>query len=126
MVDENLQLVVLDDDDTFIYLLRRLLIEDAVTLHHFTDPIRCLAFLNGKTQNYLMVDFRMPGMNGIEFLNKLKLQGFDSKASIILNSAAKLPENIAISLSPMPIELLTKDELLDLECLRGKLGLSDR
>jgi two-component system, chemotaxis family, chemotaxis protein CheY len=118
-------LLVLDDDEVFIGLLKRIVKHDDCTVQGFSDQLQCLDYLSHTEPSHLVVDYRMPKINGIQFLAMLKSQGFSGKTKILLISAIALPEEVQAELSSMGGQMATKDELLDKVWLRTALGLSD-
>jgi len=66
---------IVDDDPDIILLFRDALKSiSGITIFTFTDPILALEHFQVNEYAYVLVisDFKMPGLNGIEFLKKIK------------------------------------------------------
>ena len=75
MYDQNQFVSVVDDEADLVYLFRdALLTIEGVDVFAFTDPILALEHFQINHRNYrcVITDFRMPSMNGVDFLTKLK------------------------------------------------------
>ena len=70
------RIVVIVDDDLEITLLFREALKDIsrVKIFTFTDPVLALEHFQVNEYAYVLVisDFKMPGLNGMEFLKKIK------------------------------------------------------
>jgi two-component system cell cycle response regulator CpdR len=70
------RIVVIVDDDLEITILFREALKDieGISLFTFTDPILALEHFQLNEYAYVLVisDFKMPGLNGLEFLSKVK------------------------------------------------------
>ena len=75
-VSNNNRIVVIVDDDLEITLLFREALKDIsrVKIFTFTDPVLALEHFQVNEYAYVLVisDFKMPGLNGMEFLKKIK------------------------------------------------------
>ena len=72
---ENRMVCIVDDDPDIILLFRDALKSiSGITIFTFTDPILALEHFQVNEYAYVLVisDFKMPGLNGIEFLKKIK------------------------------------------------------
>ena len=78
MVGDNLLPVyvcVVDDEADLAYLFKDALSQiDGVMVFNFNDPLLALEHFQSNHKNYSVVitDYRMPGMTGIELLEKMK------------------------------------------------------
>jgi DNA-binding NtrC family response regulator len=67
--------VILDDDLEITILFREALKSiEGISIFTFTDPILALEHFQVNEYAYVLVisDFKMPGLNGLEFLRKVK------------------------------------------------------
>jgi DNA-binding NtrC family response regulator len=66
--------IVDDDPGTTIFLHEALRSIPGITIFTFTDPILALEHFQDNGYAYVVVisDFKMPGLNGMEFLKKIK------------------------------------------------------
>jgi len=75
-VSNNNRIVVIVDDDLELTLLFRAALKDIsrVKIFTFTDPVLTLEHFQINEYAYVLVisDFKMPGLNGMEFLKKIK------------------------------------------------------
>jgi DNA-binding NtrC family response regulator len=76
VISANNRIVSIVDDDPDITLLFNEALKSiqGITIFSFTDPILALEHFQVNDYAYVLVisDFRMPGLNGIEFLKKIK------------------------------------------------------
>ena len=75
-MSNNNRIVVIVDDDLEITFLFREALKDIsrVKIFTFTDPVLALEHFQINEYAYVLVisDFKMPGLNGMEFLKKIK------------------------------------------------------
>jgi DNA-binding NtrC family response regulator len=75
-ISTNNRIVSIVDDDPDIMLLFNEVLNDirGVTIVTFTDPILALEHFQVYEYAYVLVisDYRMPGLNGMEFVKKIK------------------------------------------------------
>ena len=64
--------LVIDDEDSVRKLLRRFLEADGYRVCLASDGIEGLAWLNRESVNLILLDLKMPGMNGAEFLKEMR------------------------------------------------------
>jgi two-component system, NtrC family, response regulator GlrR len=64
------KIVVVDDEPTIVLMCRRVLEAHGHTVHGFTDVHDGLAQLEAEAADLLVVDYRMPGLNGIEVVQR--------------------------------------------------------
>jgi DNA-binding NtrC family response regulator len=96
MSNKNRIVSVVDDDEgtaTFFYEALRQNI-DGISVFSFTDPVRAFEHFAEHKENYVLViaDLRMPGLNGLELLKKVKTS--NPKVRTILMSAYNFEEDI--------------------------------
>jgi DNA-binding NtrC family response regulator len=66
---------IVDDEEDITRLFRDALsLINGITIFTFTDPVLALEHITVNKERYVLVisDFRMPGLNGMEFLKKIK------------------------------------------------------
>jgi two-component system, OmpR family, response regulator ChvI len=70
------QIVIVDDDDLFRRLLRRVLMSQGYEITSFSSGAAALDhFASGGYADIVVLDWRMPGMNGLEVLRSLRRSG---------------------------------------------------
>lgn len=74
MALENRSVLVLDDEFDIISLIKQSLSRIGLHVYAFTDPLLALEHFRINCKNYVLVvsDIRMPGMNGFEFVRKIR------------------------------------------------------
>jgi len=117
-VSNNNRIVVIVDDDLEITLLFREALKDIsrVKIFTFTDPVLALEHFQVNEYAYVLVisDFKMPGLNGMEFLKKIK--ALNPFVRIILMTAFEVVDKI--------FRDYTKNKIID-EFLQKPIGMHD-
>jgi len=117
-VSNNNRIVVIVDDDLEITLLFREALKDIsrVKIFTFTDPVLALEHFQVNEYAYVLVisDFKMPGLNGMEFLKKIK--GLNPFVRTILMTAFEVVDKI--------FRDYTKNKIID-EFLQKPIGMHD-
>ena len=74
MTLKNGSILVLDDEFDIINPIKQSLDRIGLHVYAFTDPLLALEHFRINCKNYILVmsDIRMPGMNGFEFIQKIK------------------------------------------------------
>lgn len=80
----TLKLVIIEDEEAHFQLIRRAIVKDLpeARIYHFQDAGGFLESLDQIRPDIILVDYRMPGMNGIEFLNHIR--GARNEAPVIM------------------------------------------
>jgi len=93
-VENRIVSIVDDDPGTTMFFQKALRTIAGVTIFTFTDPILALEHFQVKGYTYVLVisDFKMPGLNGMEFLKKIR----DSNRFVrtILMTAFTIEDNL--------------------------------
>jgi DNA-binding NtrC family response regulator len=64
------KIVVVDDEPTIVLMCRRVLEARGHAVHGFTDVQAALAQLQAEEADLLVVDYKMPELNGLEFVQR--------------------------------------------------------
>jgi len=86
---------VVDDEVDLVYLFKDAVSQiDGIEVFAFSDPNLALEHFRLNPQNYRVVvsDYRMPGMNGIQMFEKMKI--INSGVIRILISAFEIEDNV--------------------------------
>jgi DNA-binding NtrC family response regulator len=93
-VENRIVSIVDDDPGTTMFFQKALRTIAGITIFTFTDPILALEHFQVKGYTYVLVisDFKMPGLNGMEFLKKIR----DSNRFVrtILMTAFTIEDNL--------------------------------
>lgn len=65
-----MKIVVVDDEPTIVLMCRRVLESQGHAVRGFTDVQTALAQLEAEGADLLVVDYKMPDLNGIEFIQR--------------------------------------------------------
>ena len=65
-----MNIVVVDDEPTIVLMCRRVLESQGHAVHGFTSVPQALAHLQAQPADLLVVDYKMPELNGIEFTQR--------------------------------------------------------
>ena len=117
-MSNNNRIVVIVDDDLEITLLFREALKDIsrVKIFTFTDPVLALEHFQINEYAYVLVisDFKMPGLNGMEFLKKIK--ALNPFVRTILMTAFEVEDKI--------FREYTKNKIID-AFLQKPIGMHD-
>lgn len=78
--------VILDDRTTGRRLLEGLIsqLDPSIKIHSFSNPLEALERLNGVTPDLIITDYRMPMMNGIEFIAAVRTRTLMAAVPIVM------------------------------------------
>ena len=95
----NTRLVLVDDDDMLRGVLAGNLTEAGYMVRQFGDPVEALASLEkaGNGADLLILDWRMPGMTGLDLLKRLRAGGIDIAALFFTSYNDTLFEEAALT-----------------------------
>jgi CheY-like chemotaxis protein len=66
------KIMVVDDEDDLIFLLRTLLDQMGFKVSGFTDPLLALQAFKAGTYDLAILDIRLPGLDGFELCERLE------------------------------------------------------
>ena len=67
---QPMRILVVDDEPTIVLMCRRVLEAQGHVVHGFTSAQAALAQLEGEAADLLVVDYKMPDLNGLEFIQR--------------------------------------------------------
>jgi two-component system NtrC family sensor kinase len=93
-MEEKIKILCVDDEPNVLYSLRRLFLDDEYTILTANSANDAIAILQGNHDIQIVIsDYRMPNMNGVEFLREVRtrwpdtvrivLSGYADTASIV-------------------------------------------
>jgi CheY-like chemotaxis protein len=119
MIATSKSILVLDDDLDIIVIIKSVLQKGGFVVFGFTDPYLALEHFKINANDYGLVisDVRMPGMNGFEFISRVKELRPDIKIILMtafeindIKNSKLLPAGIRIDAyiqKPISIQALT-------------------
>ena len=83
---EMTTILIVDDQLTSRQILKQLVskIEQDLALHDYANPVEALAWSIKNPVDLVLVDYKMPEMNGIEFIRKFRLNPASSHVPVIM------------------------------------------
>ncbi|MHA1168226.1 MAG: response regulator [Candidatus Hodarchaeales archaeon] len=83
-----ISILLVDDDELFLELSREMLmtIGSFIEIHSVSDPRIALDLLERRKFDVIISDYRMPGLNGLELMEKLREMGLETPFIILTSS----------------------------------------
>ena len=83
-------ILIVDDEQDIVNLIQEFLQKHGFNIHIFMKPLAALEYFVSHSRGYEIIisDIRMPGMNGYEFIRKLKER--NPKVKVVLMSAFEI------------------------------------
>ena len=102
----------MDDEEHMLRLYHRLYREEYCVLTS-QDPVESLGFLDKQHIDVVVSDYKMPGMNGIEFLRKVKERNSNIKRVIVSATICSIPQEELKELDGVLEKPFNKEDLSD-------------
>lgn len=115
-------LVCVDDDPLMLEFIERRLRDQRSRVRCFSEPTAAIEFLARHEVCTILVDQRMPMMDGIEFLEELAVTGCNAAARKVLCSAVLPDSGTRATAVALGAETLEKDRIRDRGTLEQMLG----
>lgn len=77
------KILVVDDDTTFLLMLQSFLAKKGFETEVISDPLKALQSLEKNEYDLILSDYRMPQMDGMEFLSAIGERGIDTPLILI-------------------------------------------
>lgn len=100
------RILILDDEEKMVGLIARSLERDGYEAVGETDPARALAAIKQSKFDVLLTDLRMPGLDGIEVLERVKK--IDPGIDVILMTAYASVDTVREAMKLGAVDYLTK------------------
>ncbi|MCU0453847.1 MAG: response regulator [Bacteroidetes bacterium] len=107
--EEMLRVLIVDDEDPFRLAVEMALKLDGYAAKSYSSPEIAIDALKEETYDVMIVDFYMPGMNGIEFMLWLKEHGIDTP--VIMLTAAGSETTAVEVMKAGAYEYFRKDQI---------------
>lgn len=118
----QVSLVCIDDDPLMLEFIERRLRDRPGQLKCFSEPAAAIEFLGENEVRTILVDQRMPTMDGIKFLRTLAERGCNGAARKVLCSAVAPDSGTCDAAGALGAETLEKDRIRDRETLLQMLN----
>jgi DNA-binding NtrC family response regulator len=69
---ENFRILIIDDDESFLLLMTRILRDEGYTIKAMSNPVEALEILDSYSPALVISDLKMPVMDGISFMQEAK------------------------------------------------------
>ena len=113
LVDCDREIVVVDDDESFLFLIEDALQDSDWHIRSFCDADEALAYLETNQPAALLVDIRMPKMNGDEVLDQLAEKGRLEGVAVFASSSIEPPESIWCEFAKHGARFMTKQDVVE-------------
>lgn len=111
------RIVAIDDDVQHLKFIATILSREDVLVSTASDPLEGLEFVRREHPELVLVDLMMPGMNGMELLERIL--EFDPNAEVILITGQYSPQSAVEAIQKGAADYLTKP--IDVDALRGRV-----
>ncbi|MFB4163337.1 response regulator [Alteribacillus sp. JSM 102045] len=81
------KILIVDDQYGIRVLLREVLVKDGYEVYQASNGVQALEFMEKENPDLLLLDMKIPGMDGIEILKERKKRQLAPDAEIILMTA---------------------------------------
>lgn len=82
-----MELFLVEDDEIYSEFISRSLKQKTYTVKPFYTAEDCLSAMKNSNPDAILIDYRLPGMNGIEFYEKIKNSIDEEKTRVIVLSS---------------------------------------
>ncbi len=120
---EPLNLIIVEDEEAHYQLMRLATLKEfpSARVHHFVDAMSCLDQIDDVNPDVIIADYRMPGMDGIEFLRVLGHRNKDIPVIIITGQGDERIAVQAIKLGAWDYLVKSSDSFVLLPSLLEKV-----
>ncbi|MBX2879490.1 MAG: response regulator [Granulosicoccus sp.] len=112
-VFESIDFVILDDDVLILEIVNWIMRDYDIGVLQFADPCQAKEYLTEHSPQLLIIDYFMPDVNGVEFLQQLKAETDLNGTKIYLCTAAMPEDSERNKINELGAELLEKRAVCD-------------
>ena len=116
------RILVVDDEPVVRQFLKQALISEGYDVEMVADTTKALALLNQKRYSLVLLDIKMPGMNGIELYKHISDIAHSLARRVIIITGDVMGEETREFLSQTKVPYITKP--FDAEELKKKINYS--
>ena len=104
------RVLVVDDEQMNLFLIEEYLDQERLALETHSDPLQAWRCLQSPDSDFALVvlDRMMPGLDGMEFLRRMKSEARFADIPVIMQTAASSPEQVREGLTAGAYYYLTK------------------
>ena len=84
---ENFNILILDDEESIVNFLKATIEDEGFRVFEYTNPKNALDILKNKKIDLILLDYKMPEMDGLSFMKKADEIMGENKIPIIIISA---------------------------------------
>jgi two-component system chemotaxis response regulator CheY len=116
--------LIVDDDEAYLQLLRMIMERKGHEVLAAADGKQAWQIIQNNTIPFVITDWMLPEMDGVELIHRIREAGFPNYTYIILLTAKKARNDIVVGLESGADDYLTKP--FDLSELRARIGIGER
>ena len=82
-----MKVFLVEDDEVYSEFISKSLGQKNYVVKPFYSAEECFSHLSGETPDVILIDYKLPGMNGIEFFQKINSQLDEDETKVIVLSS---------------------------------------
>lgn len=123
-----MHVMLIDDNPLVVNNISRLLLLNGFSNEAYTDPVRAVDAFTVCGFDVVVTDYKMPSMNGIEVMRKIRKQRPDTRIVVLSENRdcldELLPDEWVDAIFPKPVVMGSFMNLLSLFARESEAGLS--
>ena len=100
------RLMIIDDEESVCILVRKIFEGEGHTVIAETNPVRAIEIVKKESPECVLLDIKMPGMEGVEVLSRIK--EFNQNIDVIIITGYSSIENAMESMKLGAFDYITK------------------
>ena len=81
------KILIVDDEESIVNFLKATMEDEGFKVFHATNPVDAIEICRANQPNLVMLDLRMPSMDGLEVLKRIREQDANRNILIVMISA---------------------------------------